>query len=74
MYKCLLFKDPFNYVGISTNSEGDFDDYRVQIEHVLNKTEAKYFKLILITFIRKLGMIKDELEEEYQTNKMKLFL
>ena len=61
MYKCLLFKDPFNYVGIVQTADQTEDDYRVEIEHVLNKVEAKYFKLILITFIQKLALIKDEL-------------
>ena len=31
MYKCLLFKDVFNYVGIVSNGVESFDDFRVDV-------------------------------------------
>lgn len=46
----------------------------MEIEHVLNKQEGKYLKLLLITFVQKISMIKDDLELEYSSNKMHLRL
>ncbi len=62
IYKCLLFKDPFNYVGMAQTYENESEvEYRMEIEHVLNKQEGKYLKLLLITFVQKISLIKDEL-------------
>jgi hypothetical protein len=35
---------------------------------------AKYFRLMLITFVQKLAGLQEELIEEYGHNKMQLFL
>lgn len=58
-YKCMLFKDPLNYIGIVNTEAGNQFGYRVEMEHVLNPTEGKFFKRILITFVQKLVLIKD---------------
>lgn len=71
LYRGLIFKDAFNFVGIF---EEEKFYYRLDMERLMNQMVSKYLKLLLINFIQRLSAVKEELLIEYSQSRMRLFL
>lgn len=65
--KAMAFRDQFNFVSILENGKYY---YKLQMATLMTSQNAKYFQLLLVHFVEKVGRLQDELIEEFGDNKM----